>query len=249
MLLTREVWIRISNGVNTFDHMLAIMLATLSVMLAFGKAPKQQDQNARWTFYKQGSFTGLAFAGACLFAWFAGGRPLGQYGIGSWLGDRPMQTALFASAWTVTIAVVLWSVSSGLGRERLRGIYASLAWLMPTTRKELAASWGVGVSAAIGEEVAYRGFLLWYLSVLLGLPAAVVLTTIAFGLSHGYQRLFGCIFATLAGLVLACAYIVSESLLLVICMHGTYNIASFTAGRFVLRGWSEDRRRLRASGA
>jgi membrane protease YdiL (CAAX protease family) len=221
---------------SEYDHLLAAALAVLSVMLAFGKAPKQKDESTRWAFYRQGWFSGGGIAGVCLLAWSASGRSLEHYGMEGWLGDQPAQTALFAVLWAVTLTIAVGLISSGRGRARLLRIYAAFDWLVPRTRKELAGSWGTAMSAGIGEEVAYRGFLLWYLSAVLGLPAAVALTSLAFGFSHGYQRLSGCIWATIAGLLLACIYLLSESLLLVIWMHGTYNVASFTTGCIVLAG-------------
>ena len=62
------------------------------------------------------------------------------------------------------------------------------------------------------------------------MPLAVLATSLVFGLAHGYQAKFGMLFATVAGLILAGAYLATESLLLAVWMHATYNLASFTLG-------------------
>jgi membrane protease YdiL (CAAX protease family) len=120
---------------------------------------------------------------------------------------------------------------------------------MPRTGGELAAALGVSATAGFGEELVYRGFLLWYGTMLVGLPASVIATSLLFGIAHGYQSRFGVIFSTIAGLTLAGAYLASGSLLLVMWMHATYDMWSFTVGRLVLsrEGRGESAMRAAAS--
>jgi membrane protease YdiL (CAAX protease family) len=42
---------------------------------------------------------------------------------------------------------------------------------MPSSRGELSPAYAAGILAGAGEEIAFRGFLLWYLAALAGVPA------------------------------------------------------------------------------
>jgi membrane protease YdiL (CAAX protease family) len=107
---------------------------------------------------------------------------------------------------------------------------------MPRSRAEIPYAYSAGILGGSGEEIAYRGFLIWYVQAFVGLPFAIIATSLIFGLAHGYQSKFGMLFATIAGLVLAGAFLASGSLLLAVWMHATYNVASFTLGYRLLPG-------------
>jgi membrane protease YdiL (CAAX protease family) len=119
-------------------------------------------------------------------------------------------------------------------REPATQFYATYAHLMPRSRDEFPYAYAAGILGGTGEEIAYRGFLIWYATAFLGLPLAVLAISLLFGIAHGYQSKFGMLFATLAGLVLAGAYWLSESLLLAVWLHASYNVASFTLGHRLL---------------
>jgi membrane protease YdiL (CAAX protease family) len=217
-----------------YDHLLAGGLFLLSAILALGKAPQQVDSAQRWAFYRQTWMTGVGMSALALLEWHAAGRPLQELGLGSWTGDRLVPTIGAAVIWGVGLAATVAKVAKGVGRERLRAIYAKYRALMPATPNELRGSWGAAVCAGTGEEIAFRGFLLWYAASLSNPIAALLVTSLLFGIAHGYLRASGVLFATAAGLLLGAALLVSGSLLLVIWMHATYNVASFTIGRIVL---------------
>jgi membrane protease YdiL (CAAX protease family) len=105
---------------------------------------------------------------------------------------------------------------------------------MPNSRREMPYAYAAGILGGTGEEIAYRGFLIWYGQAFVGLPLAVLAASLLFGLAHGYQSRFGMLFATIAGLLLAGAYLASGSLLLAVWMHASYNVASFTLGHHLL---------------
>lgn len=217
-----------------YDHLFAGGLLLLSAMLALGKPPRTVDSAQRWAFYRQAWVTGAVMSALALLVWRLGGRPLQDFGLGSWTGERPALALGAAGAWGVLLALVVAKVSDGAFRERLRAIYGRHTALMPTTPRELRGSWGVALAAGTGEEMAFRGFLLWYAAAWVGPVAALLVTSLLFGIAHGYLRASGIVFATLAGLLLGAAYLASGSLLLVIWLHATYNVASFTIGRIVL---------------
>jgi membrane protease YdiL (CAAX protease family) len=219
---------------HEFDHIAAGALALASVLQAFAD-PAAVKQLPRLAFFKAGAATGLIMGGLVLLFWHLAGRELGEFGLSGWPGPNPFATVLAALLWPLVLAVVaglLWCHA----RAPATRFYASYAHLMPRSPREIPYAYAAGILGASGEEIAYRGFLIWYAQAFAGLPLAVLGTSLLFGLAHGYQSKFGMIFATVAGLILAGAYLLSGSLLLVIWMHASYNVASFTFGYRLLPG-------------
>jgi membrane protease YdiL (CAAX protease family) len=223
------------------DHLLAGGLVLLSIMLSFGSAPEAADLEWRWRFYRQGWLAGLGLVIITLAAWHAAGRPMENFGLCGWVGPRQHLTAIAALLWTLFVVLTLVAVRGGFFKQYLEPIYCKYVALMPTSRKELVGSWGTAVAAGTGEEIAFRGFLLWYVATSTDDYIALLATSVLFGIAHGYQKIFGMIFALSAGLMLGTAYLASGSLLLVAWMHASWNIASFTIGSMVLRATSKPR--------
>jgi membrane protease YdiL (CAAX protease family) len=183
---------------------------------------------SRATLYKAGAASGLLFGGLPLLTWCLTGRPFDSFG-GGWLGP-PLPVLAAALAWTILLCAALLAVRRGVLRGPLVRLYDRYTYIMPRSRRELAASWATSVLAGAGEEIAFRGFLLSYCVGLAGLPAGLLVSSLLFGAAHSYQRAFGMVFATAAGVLLGGAYLVSGSLLLVMWMHASWNMASFAAG-------------------
>ena len=215
------------------DHLLAASIALLSLALASGKLAAGSVAD-RVKFYKAAIASSLALPAAVIALWIAVGRPLESFGLFGWVGDSRITLGL-GIGWIVLVAVYVLLVSRGFLHEQLRPVYTRLAMLMPTNRRELAASWATSAVAGSGEEIVYRGFLLWYGASVVGVPAALVIVSLLFGAAHGYQSRWGMTFATLAGLVLGGIYVASGSLALAMWAHATYNMASFFIGGLLLR--------------
>lgn len=96
----------------------------------------------------------------------------------------------------------------------------------------LAVAW---TSAAIGEELVFRGFLQTRLEALLaGAPAAALLAllvqAVIFGFGHGYQGLGGVLLTSAAGLVLGAVRLAGRgNLAACILLHGLIDTISLTA--------------------
>ena len=215
------------------DHILAGAILLVSIVQAFAD-PELLKGAPRRAFFKAGAITGLGMCAAVLLAWHAAGRPLAGLGLFGWAGERTAQAAAAAAAWPLLLLAAAW-LSAGPFRDTALRYYRSYEHLMPGSRRELAPAYAAGSLAAMGEEIAFRGFLIWYLDALIGLSAALFISTVLFGIAHGYLGRTGIVFATVAGLVLGGAYLLSTSLLLVIWMHASYNVASFTLGYRLLR--------------
>ena len=221
------------------DHLLAGAIVLVSVMQAFAD-PEALKALPRRVFFKAGAITGVVAGALVILVWSYAGRPVTDFGLFDWMGQTPALTAAAAIAWPLLLLVSV-QLLRGRWRDEAARYYRGYSHLMPSSRGELAPAFAAGALAGAGEEIAYRGFLLWYVAALAGVPAAVLITSAVFGLAHGYQGKRGMLFATIAGLILAGAYLLTGSLLLLVWMHATYNVASFTLGYSLLFSPSSQR--------
>lgn len=224
-------------GLHEIEHVAAGGLVLISVVQAFTDPAVLKDA-PRLAFFKAGAATGLIMGGLILWFWHVAGRDIGEFGLSGWVGPRASLSIAAGLIWPILLLAIA-RLLSGRYRDPTRRFYRTYAHLMPRSRDEIPFAYAAGILGGAGEEIAYRGFLIWYAQAFVGLPLAVLVTSLLFGLAHGYQSKFGMLFATVAGLVLAGAYLLSESLLLAVWLHASYNIASFTLGYRLL---SDDRR-------
>lgn len=216
------------DGLHPIDHVAAGALVLVSIVQAFAD-PAAVKQLPRLAFFKAGALTGLVMGGLTLWFWSVAGRDIGEFGLFGWRGPNPVATAVAALLWPVLLLAIARLLASRY-RDPITRFYAAYAHLMPGSRAEIPYAYAAGILGGTGEEIAYRGFLIWYVAAFAGMPLAVLATSAVFGLAHGYQSKTGMVFATIAGLILTGAYLASGSLLLAVWMHATYNVASFTLG-------------------
>lgn len=121
--------------------------------------------------------------------------------------------------------------------ERLTGIPRDLSvfdFLRSNTAAFLRLLPFVWVSAAIGEEIVFRGFLIGRLEVAFGgtsrlaTAAAVALSTVLFAFAHAYQGPTGILVTGVLGFVFALLFVASgRNLWTNIIAHGVYDTGSF----------------------
>ncbi len=196
----------------------------------------------------------LLIAAAILAAGFAGILPFSAtpfllaFGVVSlWLrGERPRAVGLaFRSDWGRTVLV---GIGAGIGYQgfslyvaepaiaRLTGklpdvsVFAPLAGNVHFLLISLAVAWTL---AACGEEFVYRGYLLTRIARALGdAPrawlGALVVTSILFGVGHGYQGASGMITAGLGGFAFGLLYLATgRNLWVSVIAHGTMDTVGF----------------------
>jgi membrane protease YdiL (CAAX protease family) len=141
--------------------------------------------------------------------------------------------------WTaVSVAAGLATLAAGRFASRRLGIRetALVRTILPTTSRERRGFVAASIAAGLGEEVAYRGFLL---AVLVGATGSPVLAgglgSLAFGLLHAYQGVVGMVRTTAIGGAFASVVLASGSLWPVILGHTIINLsAGLVLGEWLL---------------
>ena len=109
--------------------------------------------------------------------------------------------------------------------------------LLPVNLLEYLPYSALAITAGVCEEFIYRGFVLAALfRVALPVWAAVVLTSLLFGLAHAYQGKAGIVSTGLFGVVLAVARLALGSLVPVMIWHAGLDLAAgIAAPKYLLR--------------
>jgi membrane protease YdiL (CAAX protease family) len=97
-----------------------------------------------------------------------------------------------------------------------------LDFFLPASREERIWFAVASVTAGVCEEVLYRGFLIRYFSDgawHIPLAVALVVSSVAFGLAHGYQGLPGIISTTIGGVLFSIIFFITGSLWLPMALH------------------------------
>jgi membrane protease YdiL (CAAX protease family) len=122
------------------------------------------------------------------------------------------------------LAPVLTAYRSPEARQRALHALQPVAFMLPRSGRERLYFFAVTVSAAICEEVIFRGFLIRYFDERAGLLLAVVGAAAVFGLDHTYQGWNG-VFATAGvGLLFTFLFFAVSSLWLPILFHALLDL-------------------------
>jgi membrane protease YdiL (CAAX protease family) len=123
------------------------------------------------------------------------------------------------------LAVLLMKSKRPSAREQ-----AAMAQL-PPGRDELLAYLAFTPFAGFGWEILYRGFLLWWLTPLVGIVAAVVIASVAYGLAHGWKSRAEGIGSIVSAFLFTIGFAVTGSLWWLIAVHTALPLVGLLAGR------------------
>jgi membrane protease YdiL (CAAX protease family) len=139
---------------------------------------------------------------------------------------------LFALAWTLLQLTLVMPVTNHLtGTRQDMSDFAALEGNLAMLLGLLALSWTL---AAIGEEVAYRGFVLTRMAQVVGasgvrLAVAAVLSAVLFGMAHTEQGVVGVVLTTIDALGFTVLRYHYGTLWASILAHGFNNTIGFIA--------------------
>lgn len=110
-------------------------------------------------------------------------------------------------------AVLYAEPNSGSAREQ------ELVAELPESRDEVLAYLALTPFFVFGREILYRGFLLWWLTPLVGMVGAVVIASFAYGLSNGWKSQRRGLGSMLSAFLFTIGYAVTGSLWWLIVIH------------------------------
>jgi len=217
-------------------HILFILLAAVLpvVQLATRRVARSQilalTRADRPRLYRQQSTLLLAAGALSLLPLLLGAVEPDGYRLG--LGRQA------AAAWSWAGVLILW-IGYRIFVVRLRRSLRLQRWMSSIASPEILAlapgqaselpDWGrLSLAAGLGEEIAFRGFLLWYLGGLLGAWPAVGVTAAIFAVVHAYQGRRFAVWIFAVGLLLGTIVLLADSLWPVVALHALNN---FEAGR------------------
>lgn len=101
---------------------------------------------------------------------------------------------------------------------------------LPRGRRDTGLYLLFALTAGFGWELLYRGFLLWWLTPLIGLAGAVAAASIAYGLAHGWKSLGNGLGAIGSAFLFAIAFAATGSLWWLIALHIGLPLIALLAG-------------------
>jgi membrane protease YdiL (CAAX protease family) len=165
---------------------------------------------------------------ALLTHWALAGRRFQGLGLRTPTGFAGYSSFLFLFGAAV---VMFWMRARLRKKEALR----TEAWnqvigfidLLPHNKRELHISYLLAAVVGFSEELAFRGFLIWWLTPNMHEWTAVLLIASAFGMAHLYQGRKGVIKTGIAGIIFGGIYIVSGHLWVPILLHALADAHTF----------------------
>lgn len=145
-----------------------------------------------------------------------------------WFIDWPPLRIGVITGLALYFALALWPGAHTLfvpaARLRYLRAFSRLRFVLPVSSRERAWWAGVSVTAGICEEWLYRGFLMAFLAGRwggpeLGIPGALVISSLVFGLGHIYQGRQGVIATSIGGLIFGLLALVTGNLALPMLLH------------------------------
>lgn len=214
------------------DHLFVIVFAVLypiAGFIGFRRLLKRIENGAsfnRGDLYRNTAINHWILFAFALLLWGITERPW------SWLGveldfDRWFFVALgLTMAAIVALLVQVRRIATAEQKEleQIKAQFGKMALIIPQNGNELVRFNLLSITAGIVEEILWRGFLIWYLSQIMPLWTAALLSSIGFGLAHAYQGWAQLPKITLVGTALAGLYILSGSIWLPMLLHASVDI-------------------------
>ncbi len=157
--------------------------------------------------------------------------------------DVPVSTAgLWGLAFCAVLVCVpfVWTWMSELRGSGKTGQEEALQTieenrLVPTTPAELKVLIVMGLLIGIGWELLYRGFLMLVLPPLTGTAGAVILSSLAYGVGHGYQSPGQLAGSVLSAFAFTLSYLATGSLWWLMVLHAALPLFIGISGYKLLR--------------
>jgi membrane protease YdiL (CAAX protease family) len=197
------------------DIILAFLLLIVLPARALWRREKKPSDTPRSRRY---TVTTLMIAGLLTILWidwWIAGRSLATLGLGL-PTTTPALIGLGASAGILALfRILIWYKRGAPAPEAERAARE----LLPQTASEIRMFVVFSLAVGIGWEVLYRGFLLFYLPIYVGLVAAVIVSAISYGVGHGFKNVGQFAGSIVAALVFAIGYALTANLWWLAILH------------------------------
>jgi membrane protease YdiL (CAAX protease family) len=215
-----------------YDHLFVVVFAIVfpvAGFISFQRLLKKAEaglQIDRGHLYRTTAIHQWSLFFAGLFLWVNSARSLSLLGLELQINQPFLIGAALTIASIIVLLLQLRQVMSASQEKiaAIRKMIGKLSFMLPQTGNELARFYMVSITAGIVEEILWRGFLIWYLSQMMPLWSAALLSAIAFGLAHAYQGWAQVPKITLVGAAFAGLYLLSGSIWLPMILHAAVDI-------------------------
>jgi len=229
--------------VTLIDHLFAMLLILPLPLYGAWQFRRLQariaagERDARVRVYRGTILEEFALVAAVLAIWVVHDRPWATLApaapgpaIWTWVG--------WAAAAVISLLLILQAVLAVRSAENLAAVRKQLenvAAFLPRTERELHTFWALSLTAGIGEEIVFRGYALAWVAALasslepgaaVSLIAAVLGSSVMFGLAHAYQGPSGMLRTGTVGLVLGGLAVATGGLLAPMIVHTVMDVTS-----------------------
>jgi membrane protease YdiL (CAAX protease family) len=209
-------------GLPLLDSVLLAVLLVALPVLALAQLPLVASTPMDRLPAYWGSIATLWLLGtAC---WLVGTRAGGPAAVGVVsmpIGRLALWSVGLTLAGLATLVAFRWILEAAGARES-----PVLRDLLPRSGRERGVFALLSLTAGFAEELAYRGYAIPVLAPLAGDAAAALLTSLVFGILHGYQGLLGILRTAIIGGILAWGFLASGSLLPAIIAHALIDLVA-----------------------
>lgn len=196
-----------------------------------------------------------AFTALVAARWMSADRPWTSLGLALPTGWRFWLSAVLVGGTALLFFLQARSVAA-ISDEQIPAVRDGLVprlgdavLILPRTMTEWRWFAALSVTAGICEELLFRGYAIWTLSMVLGLPAAAIVSCLLFGIAHAYQGRRGAVKATVVGAVMTVIALTTHSVLPVMLIHAIVDLGGGAVGYAVLRARAVPRTPVRPVGA
>jgi membrane protease YdiL (CAAX protease family) len=201
-------------------------------VLYFNKRLKAQIaagvMNARRNAYQYVMVGEWGITAIALLLWARAHRPWNILGLVP-PRDWHLAPGILITALIIAITIRQFRAVQRLGSERraaFRGRLGAAEFFLPHTPAEHRWFLPVSLTAGFCEELLYRGFLTWLVASYAGLPAAIGVVVVAFGLGHASQGRSGVVKTGLVGLVMSLIVVLTGWLVPAMIVHALLDVGA-----------------------
>jgi membrane protease YdiL (CAAX protease family) len=229
------------NGPTFLEHIAAFILMVVIPIQSFlrGRIFEMEEPlstNEKFNIYKANTLSQWFITALLAGIWFLSGKGWEDLGF-SWPQiDDAQAVWLLSGSFLIAYSLdAWWQLRNKKARIKQVKEWGKYTPFLPTTWKQMAGFLSVVITAAICEEILFRGFLIHYLLQFLNnsfssILIAIFIPSIIFASAHIYQGWQAVIKIAILATIFSTVLILTGSLLIPIMLHFLVNLFSGLLG-------------------